>query len=51
MKISELIKQEIDRGRKGLNRGLPHGLNRLTEFIPGIQKSTYYLVGKIKNII
>jgi len=35
----------IDRGRLGLNTGLPMGFDRLTEIIPGIQQGTYYLIG------
>lgn len=41
----EDLKLKINAGRIGLNKGLPHGLSRLIEFIPGIQQSTYYLVG------
>lgn len=35
----------IERGRKGLNIGIPHGHEKLTEILPNIQLSTYYLVG------
>lgn len=38
------LKEGIDRGRLGGNKGLPHGLNRLVEYIPGIQQGTYYLI-------
>ena len=37
--------ENIERGRKGLNVGLPMGFSRLAEFIPNIQKKTYYLIG------
>lgn len=43
--IYNIVKNSVDAGREGLNQGLPHGFNRLMEFIPDIQKSTYYLVG------
>ena len=49
MMYKELLKSKIDAGRLGLNKGLPHGFNRLVEYIPGIQQSTYYLIGEIKN--
>jgi replicative DNA helicase len=39
------IKAKIDRGVGGGNTGLPMGFDRLTEYLPGIQQSTYYLVG------
>jgi replicative DNA helicase len=42
--FKDVIKS-IDRGKIGLNTGLYHGLDRLREFIPDIQQSTYYLVG------
>lgn len=41
---TELL-HEIDKGVQGLNTGLPHGYDRLVEYIPNIQKGTYYLVG------
>lgn len=41
---NELL-ERIDKGKLGLNQGLPHGYNRLVEFIPNIQQSTYYVVG------
>lgn len=37
--------ENINRGRQGLNTGLPHGFERLTEYIPNIQQGTYYSVG------
>lgn len=45
----ELLKK-IESGKAGLNKGLPHGFNRLVEFIPGIQQSTYYLVGAESSV-
>ena len=39
------LEQTIERGILGLNKGIPHGHNKLTEFLPNIQLSTYYLVG------
>lgn len=35
----------IDRGKHGLNVGLPHGLPTISEFVPNIQQKTYYLIG------
>lgn len=43
--IYNIIKDVVDAGVAGLNKGLPHGFNRLVEYIPDIQKSSYYLVG------
>lgn len=39
------VEQHIKRGMAGLNKGLPHGHNKLAEFIPNIQQATYYLIG------
>lgn len=44
MIFDELL-QRIDDGRNGLNVGLPHRFNKLIEYIPNIQKETYYTVG------
>lgn len=41
----EQVQEQIRRGVLGLNAGIPHGHTKLTEFIPNIQLSTYYLVG------
>ena len=35
---------EVDRGLKGLNKGLPMGLERLESIIGGIQRKRYDLV-------
>lgn len=43
--IFNSILERIDRGKEGLNKGLPMGFNRLVEYIPGIQQGTYFLVG------
>lgn len=43
--IYDDVLHEVDRGRLGLNEGLPMGFNRLVEYLPNIQQSTYYLVG------
>jgi replicative DNA helicase len=50
MKYKDVLREKIDAGRLGLNKGLPHGFNRLVEFIPGIQQSTYYLVGAESSV-
>jgi replicative DNA helicase len=39
------VLNEIDRGRAGLNVGLPMGMNRLVEYLPNTQQGTYYLIG------
>lgn len=41
----DLVVSKIESGRLGLNKGLPHGLDRMLEYIPGIQQKTYYLIG------
>jgi len=43
--ISKSVLGAVDAGRLGFNKGLPHGFDRLVEYIPDIQKSTYYLCG------
>lgn len=43
--IYNIVKESVDRGLSGLNKGIPHGFDRLVEYIPDIQKSTYYLIG------
>jgi replicative DNA helicase len=41
----EQLKQEIDRGKLGLNTGLPMGdMDKLLAIVPNIQQRTYYLV-------
>lgn len=41
----EQLEINIERGMSGLNKGIPHGHKKLTEFLPNIQQSTYYLMG------
>jgi len=36
---------QIDRGRDGLNAGIPIPFARLRKYLPNIQQKTYYLVG------
>lgn len=43
--IFDDVIEKINRGKKGLNVGLPMGFNRLVEYVPDIQQGTYYLVG------
>lgn len=43
--IFNKIISKIDNGRDGGNKGIYMGYQRLYEYIPGIQKATYYLVG------
>ena len=48
--IYNIVKKSVDAGRAGLNQGLPHGFDRLMEFVPDIQKSCYYLVGAESSV-
>ena len=50
MMYKDVLRSNIDSGRLGLNKGLPHGFNRLVEFLPGIQQSTYYLIGAESSV-
>jgi replicative DNA helicase len=43
--IFDKVLEKIDRGKQGLNVGLPMGFNRLVQYVPDIQQGTYYLVG------
>jgi replicative DNA helicase len=43
--IFDEVLKKIDRGKEGLNIGLPMGFNRLVDYVPDIQQGTYYLVG------
>jgi len=45
MSIFERALGQIDRGRRGDNVGIPIPFQRLKEFLPNIQQSTYYLIG------
>lgn len=45
MSITKQLLEDINKGRKGLNFGLPTGLPKLDSIIYGIQKGTYYLIG------
>lgn len=42
--IFDLIKQEVDKGREGLNNGLSLGLPKLEGIIDGVTQSTYTLI-------
>lgn len=46
----EDLLRKINAGKEGLSKGLPHGFDRLIEFIPGIQQGTYYLVGAESSV-
>lgn len=43
--IFDDVKNSINDGLQGRNEGIPMGYERLHNVIPGIQQSTYYLVG------
>ena len=45
MALFDSALQEIERGKLGLNKGLPMGFDRLVEYLPNIQQKTYYLLG------
>ncbi len=42
--ISDLLIQEINRGRLGLNKGIPMGLPKLESIIDGVTRETYTLI-------
>ncbi len=46
----EDLLRKIHAGKNGLLKGLPHGFDRLQEFIPNIQQGTYYLVGAESSV-
>lgn len=45
MSVYKKALSEIKRGQLGLNEGLPTGLPRYDEYLHGVQKGTYYLIG------
>lgn len=42
--IFDDLLSSIDRGRKGLNEGIPMGFDRLVEYLPNIQKGRYHII-------
>jgi hypothetical protein len=44
LKIYDRFLEAVDAGEKGLNKGLPMGLTRLSRFLNGIQKKRYDLI-------
>ncbi len=36
---------EVNKGRQGLNKGLPNGLVELNKYANGIQRGRYILIG------
>jgi replicative DNA helicase len=50
MSIFDDVINNIERGRKGLNVGLPMGFNRLVEYLPNIQQGTFYLTGASSKV-
>lgn len=50
MTYRELLERDLSKGLIGGNKGLPHGFSRLTEYIPGIQQGTYYLVAAESSV-
>lgn len=49
MSYYDVFIENINRGKQGLNIGLPHGFDRLTEYIPNIQQGNYYSIGGEKG--
>lgn len=45
MSIFQRALSEIDRGRSGINKGIPIPFTRLRQYLPNIQQKTYYLIG------
>lgn len=45
MSIFGQVVTNINEGREGRNKGLPMGFDRLVEYLPNIQKKTYYVIG------
>lgn len=45
MKLFDKVLKRIDIGKEGNNKGLSHGMERLRQYLPDINKGTYYLVG------
>ena len=43
--IFDDVINKINRGKEGLNVGLPMGFDRLVKYVPDIQQGTYYLIG------
>jgi len=50
MSYYELAKEQRERGKAGLNRGIPITLPKLKKYIPNIQKGKYYLVAMDSGI-
>ena len=44
--IYDEVIRRIEKGIVGGNQGIPTGFNKLSEYIPGLQKGTYYLLGE-----
>ena len=45
MSLFQRALEEIERGRQGLNTGIPIPFSRLQQYVPNIQKKTYTLIG------
>jgi hypothetical protein len=44
MNYYEISKEQRDRGKKGLNKGIPIALAKFKKYIPNIQKGKFYLI-------
>lgn len=45
MKIFDSVINRIEVGKEGNNKGLSHGMERLRQYLPDINRGTYYLIG------
>lgn len=44
-RLFDRLLNAVDKGREGENDGIPIPFSRLSQYIPNIQKKTYYLIG------
>lgn len=49
MSVFDEVVKKVEDGKDGKSKGLSMGFERLVEYVPNIQKGTYYLIGKSKN--
>ena len=42
--------RDIERGMVGRNTGIPLGFNKLSEYVPGLQQGTYYLIAAESSV-
>lgn len=44
-KVFDRLKEKVERGRQGLNAGIPTRMKRLDQYTTGIQRANYWLIG------